>query len=229
MDSATDVTAWWPTDGLRLRTPRLTLRPIRESDFPELIAAIDAGIHPAGQMPFGVPWTDADPTERSRNALRYWWSQRGAVQPDEWSLSFVVREGDPEGAVGATLGIQDLAASDFPVLRTVSTGSWLTRSAQGRSIGTEMRAAVLLFAFDQLGAEIAATEAFVDNAASNGVSRRLGYRPNGVLPAKQRDAAAMQQRYLMRAEQLRRPDWTLRVDGLDACRELLGLQGHVQS
>lgn len=223
MDSVTDVTAWWPTDGLRLRTPRLTLRPVRESDFPELIAAIDAGIHPAGQMPFGVPWTDGDPAERRRNSLRYWWSQRGAVQPEDWSLSFVVREGD------AVLGIQTLAARDFHLLRTVSTGSWLTRSAQGRGAGTEMRAAVLLLAFDQLGAEIATTEAFLDNAASNRVSRKLGYQPNGVFPAKQRDTAAMQQWYLMRTGQLRRPNWTLRVDGLHECRELLGLQGHVQS
>ena len=42
-----------------------------------------------------------------------------------------------------------------------------------------MRGAVLALAFDGLGAESATTEAFVDNPASAGVSRALGYRPNG--------------------------------------------------
>lgn len=212
----TDLTAWWPTDGLLLRTPRLSLRPIRESDFPDLIAAIDAGIHPPERMPFGVPWTDGEPAQRTPNVLRYWWSQRAKVQPDNWHLPFVVRADD------AVAGIQELMADSFPILRTVSTGSWLTSSAQGRGIGTEMRAAVLLLAFDHLGAELATTGAFVDNAASNAVSRKLGYQPNGVLPDKQRGQLGMQQLYSMRPEQLHRPDWTLQVDGLQACREVLG-------
>ena len=42
-----------------------------------------------------------------------------------------------------------------------------------------MRAAVLGFAFDGLGAQVAETSAFLDNAASNGVSRALGYEENG--------------------------------------------------
>ena len=47
-------------------------------------------------------------------------------------------------------------------------------------MGTRMRAAVLAFAFDSLGAEVAVTSAWHDNVASLGVSRRLGYEDNGV-------------------------------------------------
>ena len=39
---------------------------------------------------------------------------------------------------------------------------------------------MLAFAFDGLGARVAETEAFLDNAASNGVSRSLGYEENGL-------------------------------------------------
>ena len=42
-----------------------------------------------------------------------------------------------------------------------------------------MRAAVLAFAFDGLGAQVAESSAFLDNAASNAVSRALGYEENG--------------------------------------------------
>jgi RimJ/RimL family protein N-acetyltransferase len=42
-----------------------------------------------------------------------------------------------------------------------------------------MRTAVLALAFDGLGAEVAETSAWADNAASIGVSRALGYEPNG--------------------------------------------------
>ena len=44
-----------------------------------------------------------------------------------------------------------------------------------------MRAAALaLLAFDGLGAEFAVSAAFAHNAASLGVSRKLGYRPDGI-------------------------------------------------
>jgi RimJ/RimL family protein N-acetyltransferase len=42
-----------------------------------------------------------------------------------------------------------------------------------------MRRAVLALAFDHLGARAAITSAWHDNHASLGVSRSLGYQPNG--------------------------------------------------
>jgi RimJ/RimL family protein N-acetyltransferase len=69
---------------------------------------------------------------------------------------------------------------DFAVLREVSTGSWLGRRYQGQGLGTEMRAAVLHLAFAGLSAEYATSNAFTDNPASLGVSRKLGYLPDGI-------------------------------------------------
>src|SRR5262249_12179694 len=69
---------------------------------------------------------------------------------------------------------------DFAVLREVHTGSWLGEPYQGQGIGTQMRAAVLHLAFDGLGARWAISAAFEDNPASLGVSRKLGYRGDGV-------------------------------------------------
>ena len=66
------------------------------------------------------------------------------------------------------------------MLREVSTGSWLGQRYQGQGLGTEMRAAVLHLAFTGLGAEFATSNTFTDNAASLGVSRKLGYLPDGI-------------------------------------------------
>lgn len=213
----TDLNQLWPPDGIVLQTPRLRLAVIGESDFPEAVEAILAGIHDPAVMPFGMPWTDAPPDELVPNSLRHWWSIRGAVAPDAWTLPFAIRRD------GRFVGIQNLQATNFAVTRTVSSGSWLTRSAQGDGVGTEMRAAILLLAFDHLGAEFACTSAFVDNPASNGVSRKLGYTENGVSVQQRRPGERGEhQHYRMTSGRFNRPDWTLQVDGLEPCRAMLG-------
>ncbi len=98
----------------------------------------------------------------------------GTWSPASWSMAFAV---EYEGGV---VGVQSLVAEDFLSVRTVDTGSWLTRSVRGRGIGVAMRMAVLGLAFDHLTAQAAVTSARHDNGASRGVSKRLGYRDNGV-------------------------------------------------
>ena len=86
--------------------------------------------------------------------------------------------------------------------------------------GTEARTAALSLAFDHLGARSALTEVFPDNLASQGVSRRLGYQPDGVSWDARGDEA-------LRSDRLRltRERWAagghsgVRVEGLDACRD----------
>ena len=43
-----------------------------------------------------------------------------------------------------------------------------------------VRIGLLTLAFDHLGAEAAVTEVFQDNHSSQGVSRKLGYEPDGI-------------------------------------------------
>ena len=119
--------------------------------------------------------------------------------------------------------MQGLGAEQFAVTREVRTGSWLGLRHQGRGVGTEMRAAVLLFAFDHLGAVSARSAAFTDNPASLGVSAKLGYRSDGTEVVARRGEPAVDVRLLVDPATFRRPGWELRVTGLDACRAALGL------
>jgi RimJ/RimL family protein N-acetyltransferase len=126
--------------------------------------------------------------------------------------------------VGRPIGAQSVEARAFPTHRTVDTGSWLGRAFQGRGLGKEMRSAVLAFAFDGLGARFAESAAFLDNAASNAVSRGLGYDENGRGSLAPEGIARETQKFRMSAELWRsRERPPVVIEGLDACREMFGI------
>jgi RimJ/RimL family protein N-acetyltransferase len=208
--------AIWPFAALRVTTPTVELRYPDDDDLVAIARLAAEGIHDRATMPFSVPWTRAESPELERNVLQHTWGRRSSLTRDDWSLPFAVR------VDGAPVGVQDLFAKHFAVRRTVETGSWLVRRAQGRGIGTEMRAAVLHFAFAGLGAEEALSGSFADNPASATVSRHNGYEPNGEeIVDREGEPARMQRWVLTRAKWTphRRDD--IVVEGLDACLPLL--------
>jgi RimJ/RimL family protein N-acetyltransferase len=212
-----DLEAAWPLFALRLRSERLVLRLPTDDDLVRLLAVAKAGIHPPGQMPFGVAWSTATSPDFEHGFLQHHWATRATWTPDDWWLNLVVE------LDGAPIGSQTVSADRFAVHRTVHTGSWLGRDFQGRGYGKEMRTAVLAFAFDGLGAQLATTEAFLDNAASNGVSRWLGYQENGFGSLAPEGVARVTQRFRMTAEDWRsRPRSPVAVEGLEKCRPLFG-------
>jgi len=152
-----------------------------------------------------------------RGSLQHLWRTRAEWTPQQWHLPMAVV------VHGRVVGLQAMLAEQYPILRTVSTGSWLGRSYQGKGFGKEMRAAILHLAFAGLGAEYAQSRAFTDNDASIAVTRRLGYDEVGRHLFVRRDAPAWMIDFRLprtRWEQHRRDDITI-VD-LDPCLELFG-------
>ncbi len=145
-----------PLTRLRLRTPRLELRLATVAEARKLFAVAAAGIHDPDVMPFEVPWTD---------------------QLDEADFVSHVTGSTPSSIRftvfldGAPIGVQGLDVHPD----VVTTGSWLGQEHQGRGLGTEMRAAVLTYAFEQREARVARSGAIAGNPQSLGVSRKLGY------------------------------------------------------
>ena len=212
----TDV---WPLFGLALRTPRLELRVPSLEQLAALGELAAEGVHDPAFMPFYVPWTDQPPADRARAVMQYQWSQWGRHTPESWALELVVSAG------GTVVGLQGISARDFARTREVESGSWLGRRHHGRGYGTEMRAAVLHLAFAGLGAEQARSGTFTDNAASLGVSRKLGYVPDGTARHVVRDQLRTDQRLL-----LDRQRWAahrtvpVEIEGLAPCLPLLGAE-----
>jgi RimJ/RimL family protein N-acetyltransferase len=211
------LTDIWPLFALVLRTPRLELRVPSLEQLAALAALADEGVHDPAVMPFQVPWTDQPPGARGRSVLQYQWRQWGALTPERWTIEFAVLAG------GEPAGIQGVGGAEFATTREVHTGSWLGLRHQGRGIGTEMRAAVLHLAFAGLGADWAISSAASDNAASIGVSRKLGYADDGVEVGVVRGRRRVERRFRMDREtwsaQRRVP---VEIEGLEPCRELLG-------
>lgn len=208
----------WPLFALEITSPRLVLRPMRDADLPGLVRAALDGIHDPERTPFGVPWTDAPPSELPANLARYQWSVRNRVSPEDWLVEFAVH------LDGRVIGTQAIGAQDFANRKTVTTGSWLTRSAHGQGFGTEMRAALLLFAFDNLGAEWAESSAASWNEASLRVSQKLGYELNGVARVAPRPGEAVDElRVRLAAPAFVRPDWQISVRGAGPALTTLGI------
>jgi RimJ/RimL family protein N-acetyltransferase len=210
----TDV---FPLYGLVLRTPRLELRLPSLEQLAALGELAGEGVHDPALMPFTVPWTDQPPAERARSVVQHHWEVLARLNPAGWTLPLVVLSG------AEPVGFQDVGGADFGITREVATGSWLGRRHHGRGIGTEMRAAVLHLAFAGLGADYAISAAATDNPASRAVSRKLGYAADGIERVAVRGAVSEHVRFrLDRATWAAHRTVPVEIEGLEACRELLG-------
>ena len=202
-----------PLFGLRLRTPRLELRLPTTEELDALREVALGGIHPPEFMPFTVAWTD-DP--ELRGFRDYHEMRRRDWRAEEWHLELgVFLEGEP-------VGIQAVESKDFAATLTVGTGSWRGRRFQGRGVGTEMRTAALELAFRGLGAELARSGAVDGNAASLGVSKKLGYREVGRGTVAPRGVELQHTDVALQREDWR-PPLAVEIEGLEPCLPLFGL------
>ncbi|MFC9029876.1 GNAT family N-acetyltransferase [Streptomyces arboris] len=209
---------YWPLHGLRIRTPRLELRLPDEALLDELASVGADGVHAPDRMPFIVPWTDGEPDEVGRATYQHVLGTIAGWAEKDWHLSLAVLH---EGEV---VGRQDVMGREFGVRREVMTGSWLGLPHQGRGIGTEMRAGALHLAFEGLGARYAVSDARTDNAGSLGVSRRLGYEPDGLqIEVIRGEAVTLQRLRLDRAGWEKHRSVDVTVEGLDSCRADFGV------
>ena len=208
------ISAVWPLYDLRIRTPLLELRLPTLEDLAALAALGAQGIYePTDPHVFPVSgWTTLPSPRFERALLQHHWRALAEWTPSRWEfIPVVVHDGE-------VVGTQDAGAKDFEISRSVSTGSWLGRAHQGKGLGREMREAILHLAFAGLGARVAYSSAWEENAASLGVSRSLGYQPNGTVIRLRGDTSAVQFNML-----LERSDWEARrrddiaIEGLDAC------------
>ncbi|WP_017539852.1 GNAT family N-acetyltransferase [Nocardiopsis halophila] len=209
----------WPLYGLRITTPRLELRLPDLEELDALASVAAGGVHDPERMPFRTPWTDAPPAERARSVLTYFWKAQAEWRPEDWRLQLTVF------ADGSPVGIQEIAATDFAVVREVSTGSWLGLPHQGRGLGTEMRAAVLHLAFAGLGARAARTAVLDGGAASRRITERLGYRSDGADRVAVRGTARSEERFVLdRAAWQSHRRVRAHAEGVAACAAMLGAE-----
>lgn len=205
----------WPPFGLRIESPRLILRQVRETDFPAYVAAATSGIMNSDRNSFASPWDENSPEDLAKNSLSWLWSARTKIGPDSWYFMFAVFTKGEDGSEDQLIGMQDVWAEKYRVLRTVSSGSWMRKDHQGKGLGKEMRAAMLMWAFDHFGAEYAESGAYDWNEASLGVSKSLGYFQCGTkrVPDAHGRQAEWETQLRLPKNDFLRPSWTAQVTG----------------
>ncbi len=211
----------YPPLNVRVVTPRLELLGATDELLEQLAPLVRGGKATADPAPWDdpSPFYIEDPDLRVQQWMRGIWRGRGTLRPDAWRLYFVVMVNDE------AVGSQDITGNGFDAFGTVESTSWVSSDFRQQGLGTEMRQAILHLAFDGLGANEAHSEAGVENQGSNGVSRRLGYKPNGMSWATHQDKPVLGQRWRLLREQWeahRRDD--IRLFGVDECRTALGLE-----
>jgi len=208
---------YWPLFDLRLHTPDLLLRPMTEADRLEVADRLppDLELDPARTRYPGL----TDQTERGIAAFQGYWKAYGTWTPDSWNLPFAVCHGD------ALIGSQSLEGDKFPLLREVDSSSFLFPEWRGKGFGKQMRMAVLALAFDYLAAESAITSAWHDNHASIGVTRALGYEPNGTSRHPRDDGVDRMVHFVLSRERWLRLDHSrhVRAEQVEPCLPLFGL------
>jgi RimJ/RimL family protein N-acetyltransferase len=221
MGSADAVAAIWPVFGLVIRTPRLVLRLPRESDLP-VLARVAREIAGPGEPRLQMPWMYEPSPAMERRLVQRYWRSLAHWKPESWHLAMAVYvDGEP-------VGVQDIWANDFVRARSVGTGFWITRSSQGKGLGTEARSAVLDLAFSCLGAGEALTEYLDGNIASERVSRKFGYVNNGER-LTYREGSGQVIEYHLRLtregwEQARNGQRAV-ITGFERCASMFGLDG----
>ncbi|WP_152360332.1 GNAT family N-acetyltransferase [Microlunatus speluncae] len=207
----------WPVYRLQITTDRLMLRLPNEQELAEVAEVAGAGVHHASERPFLTPWTEGSARDRALAVVRGHWGQLADWAADRWGLGLgVFVDGRP-------IGMVSLRARDFRVVREVTTSSWLGLPYQAKGFGTEARIGLLTLAFDFLRAEAALTEVFQDNYSSQGVSRKLGYEPDGVSRDARGDEVLISDRLrLTRQNWIRSAHPRAAVAGFEACHPCFG-------
>ncbi|WP_205326961.1 GNAT family N-acetyltransferase [Glycomyces sp. YM15] len=213
-----------PLFRLLIRSTRLELRLPHPDELPAVAAAAASGIHRPDERPFLAgpgerSWALLPPQERAMSLIQWNLSALGAWKPTKWRLELAAFvDGEP-------IGVQAVHAEHYAITRQVTTGSWLRLDRHGQGLGTEMREAALALVFDHLDGAWARTFTYDHNVASNRVSEKLGYEPDGVdIVAKEDGKAHVVHRYRMSAAVWRsraRPD--VKVDGVAPVRSWFGL------
>lgn len=207
----------FPVLDLRVTAGDLELRGITDDDLVTLGELAVRGIHSPDRMPFSFPWTDVPADELPLAFAQYHWRTRADFAPAGWVLNLGV------WSRGELVGVQGVTTRNFVVRRTGETGSWLGAEHQGRGLGTTMRQVMCVLLLDHLGFTEVTSGAFVDNPASLAVSRKVGYRPNGIERYERRGELVEMTMLALRPADLVRPDVAVEVTGAERVRRLIGV------
>jgi RimJ/RimL family protein N-acetyltransferase len=140
-----------------IRTARLTLRLLRESDADDLVAGL--GDPAVSQMLARVPHP-----YRRQDAEAFIALARQRAQAETHLNLAIVHDGRVVGGIGINA---------MPI--TCEIGYWLARPCWGRGFATEAARAILAYGFEVFGLKLIRSGVYTENRASLRVQQKLGF------------------------------------------------------
>lgn len=177
--------------GVRLETPRLILRPWRETDLQDLFAY--ASVPGVGEM---AGWPHHETLETSRRVLEGFLAD-GDVLALEYRAN---------GRVIGSLGVHEANFSEqwasYRPLKARQLGYVLAREYWGQGLMPEAVRAVLLWLFDEVGLDAVTIGHFTFNDRSRRVIEKCGFQwvEKGIFHARQLNADYEEMRYILLRE-----------------------------
>lgn len=164
-----------------VRTARLVLRRQHPDDAGMIKDAVDTSLT---HLQSSVAWARFAPIPLPVLAAHLAESATAFERGDAWTFSIL------DQALTRVLGAAALERAE-PALATlvgrdaIETGYWLRADSTGRGYATEATAALTRLAFTHLGAQSVVICHDPENAASEGVPRRLGFRCVGTVSSSE--------------------------------------------
>ena len=205
----------WPPFGLVIQSGDLRLTPVSDDDLLGLVDLALDGIHPADMMPFDVP----GPRHRPTNSPAATPSTTGKTRPVRAGAVQSGFRRAPGRRPGRGPGLHRRPLRDHPHRgdRVLAGGP-----VPGSGHRNPDARGDLHLALRPPGGDPGHIGAFVDNPASLAVSRKLGYRPNGVVRRNRLGTLALNQQLALNPGDLVRGE-PIEVVGLEPLRRFLGL------
>ncbi len=150
-------------------------------------------------------------------AVQQLWNWRASWTAANWMLPFVAIQGEQ------VVGVVEIYAQNFPVLRTAELGIWIDPTLQKRGHGKEMAAGALHFLFEIIRADEARWGAPSNNPASLALARALGFTDNGVTRVAIADKRIDEELFRLPRERWQeQPKPPFTVNNTEACLPFFG-------
>ncbi|MEK6926113.1 MAG: GNAT family protein [Nanoarchaeota archaeon] len=153
---------------MKIETKRLILRPPKLSDWKDIVEG--AGDVQVSKMTAAIPhpYSKKDADWWINDVLKKWKKKK------KDNYTFMIELKEQNKLIGAT----DIHKIDF-INKKANTGSWINRRYWRRGYILEAKIPVIDFIFNKLKLRRIETQAFVENKASNSMSKKLGFKFEG--------------------------------------------------
>lgn len=213
---------FWPHAGLSISVGHMRLCWATDDMLAALAELAAEGEQPPQEHPFHSEWSLASPVERARWVLQQQWKHRGNVTEGVLNFQLAVLYKDEP------VGLQIARSVDWQTTRVAETGAWLGHKYQRQGWGTQMRALICELLFNGFDALEVHSASFVDNHGAIGVSRKLGFSPNGTVWADRAGERVEVERFRLPKEKwaqrrLEAFPAPVRMEGVEKVREMWAL------